>query len=420
MRVSKPCRVRSSFTVWLLLGVFIFMLNSPSLAKTVVTMSGHEYTRQMFEQHAAEYMALHPDVQLEFLFVNTATVQGMNKLLTMTAGDMMPDIIHSFIGITAELFNAGVLDPMPAQLAAEAQSFFLPPILPSVMFTGRLYGIPTENQLYALGWNQRLFNEAGVVANIKTWQDLYDRARKLTRVGGDGQIIQSGFSILGQYARFAESFINMIWNNGGDYIDANGVLYLDQPPAIETLEFLTRMSAEGLFSFDNHLRNGKGAMTVTPTFWRAQIEQQQPHDLEFIRTSLMPVNKGTHTAIQYGWGLFVSSQSKNKEIAWDFVRWLTMERGKSGFTRMSDSLMSMPNNRLDLGRKEYLEDPFFEGFVAGLEVLRSEPVLPQQSQRQQTIYQTLRPVILGTTSISQGIADVMLKLENSLKESGVR
>jgi ABC-type glycerol-3-phosphate transport system substrate-binding protein len=212
----------------------------------------------------------------------------------------------------------------------------------------------------------------------------------------------------------------MIWTNGGEYIDSNGGLYLDQPPAIETLEYLTRMSAEGLFSFDNHLRNGKGAMTVTPTFWRAQIAAQQPHDIEFIRTSLMPVNKGKHAAIQYGWGLFVSSQSKNKEIAWDFVRWLTMEKANNGFTRMSESLMSMPNNRLDLGRKEYLDDPFFAGFIDGLEVLRSEPALPQQAQRQQAIYQTLRPVILGTTPVSQGIADVMLKLENILKEAGVR
>lgn len=167
MKVSEYGKVRRSLAVLLLPIVFVLVLSAASQAKTVVTMTGHEYTRQMFEQHAAEYMELHPDVQLEFLFVNTATDQGINKLLTMTVGDMMPDVIHGFIGVTVGLLNAGVMDPMPPQLAAEAKAFFLPPVLPSVTYNGQLYGVPTENQLYALGWNQRLFNEAGVVANIK-------------------------------------------------------------------------------------------------------------------------------------------------------------------------------------------------------------------------------------------------------------
>lgn len=127
MKVSEYGKVRRSLAVLLLPIVFVLVLSAASQAKTVVTMTGHEYTRQMFEQHAAEYMELHPDVQLEFLFVNTATDQGINKLLTMTVGDMMPDVIHGFIGVTVGLLNAGVMDPMPPQLAAEAKAFFLPP-----------------------------------------------------------------------------------------------------------------------------------------------------------------------------------------------------------------------------------------------------------------------------------------------------
>jgi len=53
MKVSEYGKVRRSLAVLLLPIVFVLVLSAASQAKTVVTMTGHEYTRQMFEQHAA-------------------------------------------------------------------------------------------------------------------------------------------------------------------------------------------------------------------------------------------------------------------------------------------------------------------------------------------------------------------------------
>jgi ABC-type glycerol-3-phosphate transport system substrate-binding protein len=233
----------------------------------------------------------------------------------------------------------------------------------------------------------------------------------------------SGFSILGQFARFAQCFMNMVWANGGTYIDDAGIYRMNEQPAVETLQYLADLYAGGLFSMNNHLRNGKAAMTITPTFWRTQLQDSQPASFPDIRSSLLPNNKGAKVAFQYGWGLFVAQKSKNSELAWDFLRWLTMEKSETGFTRMSNSMLalgSMPSNKLDLARKEYRTDPFFQGFVQGLDVMKSEPVLPQQSLRHNILYKTLRPAIEGTVSIAQAMADAQQQINTVLAENSLK
>jgi maltose-binding protein MalE len=100
-----------------------------------------------------------------------------------------------------------------------------------------------------------------------------------------------------------------------------------------------------------------------------------------------------------------------------------MEKNETSFTRMSDSMLalgSMPSNKLDLARKEYRTDPFFQGFVAGLDVMRSEPVLPQQSLRHNILYKILRPAIEGTVSVAQAMADSEQQITAVLKENAAK
>jgi maltose-binding protein MalE len=135
---------------------------------------------------------------------------------------------------------------------------------------------------------------------------------------------------------------------------------------------------------------------------------------------IIPPNKGQPVAYHYSYGFYVSKQSHNAEEAWRFLRWLTMERGESGRTRMGDQMAtigSMPTNAVDISaRAEIHKDPFYEGFLPSLNVARSEPLLPEMSRRHQMISDAIGPVFRGTTSVSSALEQLQQQIETTLAQ----
>lgn len=143
-------------------------------------------------------------------------------------------------------------------------------------------------------------------------------------------------------------------------------------------------------------------------------------DYPNLRTALVPNGSGPKVSYQYGWGIFVSSQSQHPDEAWAFLRWLTMEKGEKGTTRMSDHMVrlgSLPTNKLDVVRSEFHQDPFFRGFIDALEVARSEPLFPQMSLRQQELHMILSPAILGTSPPGAALEEAQRRIAAILAEA---
>ena len=170
------CKSVGVKTVLLSTMVLVALTLSTAAAKKVLTI--HPWSSMgdssMMEQIVAEYEALNPDVEIEIIG-RIPTYEFLMKLMLMP---QMPDIVECHLDWFPELMAAGIPAPLPDDLDAEARRFFLAPTLQSLIYDGRLYGIPTTYVLYSLGYHQDLFDDIGLNQVPQTWQELEQAARR--------------------------------------------------------------------------------------------------------------------------------------------------------------------------------------------------------------------------------------------------
>jgi len=111
------------------------------------------------------------------------------KLMLMP---QMADVQETHLGWFPELMQAGIPSPLPPELDSKVKKFFFPPVLQPILHGGHLYAVPTEYQLYALGYNTRVWAEAGMVDPPKTWTELKQMALKGTQRYPDGSVERIG------------------------------------------------------------------------------------------------------------------------------------------------------------------------------------------------------------------------------------
>ncbi|MDF2725617.1 MAG: extracellular solute-binding protein family 1 [Paenibacillus sp.] len=136
-----------------------------------------------------------PHVTTKFIGVDTA-----NKILLperIAAGEQI-DIMYTSVGMIHEnVLKSGLAFDMTD--LAKTQKLDLNQFEPSTLelirqiSSGKLYGIPTSNSYASIVYNKDLFDKFGEAypTNGLTWDDLYQKARKLTR--NDGGIQYRGF-----------------------------------------------------------------------------------------------------------------------------------------------------------------------------------------------------------------------------------
>lgn len=411
------CQVSLLVSVAIVLG-----LSLGSNANTVLNFVGHWKDADLaeFEAYAQEYTSLHPDIQIQHIYAPMWGIDGMNKLLVMSAGGAAPDIFHTYLAVAPEMLAGGMMAPMPPTLAAEVERFFLKQVLGGVSYKGKVTGIPTENQTYVLGYNERILQETGLAQPPQTWAELRWTAARTYKGTPDGNAQRVGLTIDGGtgYIPYVHTILSLIWSNNGDYVTDDGKVLLTEQPVVDTLDFLADMARSGFFALNRWIGNGTAAMSVIPPWRRGGYVKDV--EWENMRTTLIPHGAGSHVSYQYGWGLFVASESKHSKEAWDFLRWYTLERGSNGYTRLSNFMSrmgSLPTNRLDISRPEYRKEPFFAGFVSSLDVARSEPVLPEMPLRQQQLFALTMNAALGQAPIRSSLEQARAKIEQILADS---
>jgi len=418
-------QVRLAVVCTLLLLVLVSAVGVTKTVLTVVPWHGMgDYNKGgMRESLAAEYEALRPDIEIQIL-ERLPIQEFILKLMLMPE---MPDVIETHLGWFPELMDAGIPSALPPDLDSKAKRFFFQPVLQPIVHGGRLYAIPTEYQLYALGYNTRIWAEAGMVEPPKTWDELRQMARKGTQRNPDGSIKRIGLRFSGIDPREEKhgeyethTYLTFLWGNDGYYVDDTGRPGFDRPEALETVEYLTEMVRTEVAQADGWygLNADSAFMAIVPAWQRNELRAAMPDGFT-IASSLIPYNKGNHATVQYGWGFIVPSKAKHPEEAWEFLDWLTMRTEGAELTRSGKAMQwlgSVPTNQNDLRyRKELHEETFWEGFIQGMDVARPEPHFPQILSRWKVVAEYLSPIMSLQVPPAQGLSEVQWRIASMLE-----
>ncbi len=409
-------------------GATLAALSPVSSAKTVLRVApwggmGDRNKGGLLEQYIEEYKKVRPDVEIEVLG-QIPTYDFLPKLLLMPE---MPDILETHLGWFPELMQAGIPSPVPADIQQQMRRFFFAPTLIPFTYSGQLYGIPTEYQLYALGYNKRLFEEAGFSGPPETWADLRLIASKATKLNPNGTIARAGFRFSGYgWAGGGEgethTFLALLRSNNGVYVDEKRRAQLDRPEALETMEFLVDMIRQQIAVPNGWggIPEGTTFMAIIPSWARGGFAQAMGADFANAATSLIPHGKGNFATTQYGWGFIVPTKAKNAKEAWEFLRWLTLQEGPNGLTRTGQAMAnlgSIPTNPVDLrARRELQSHSFWRGFIEGMNYAQPEPGYPQIFVRWKELGKALEPVLRLQISPVQGLADAQRRIQTVLDQ----
>src|SRR3989344_70483 len=238
-----------------------------------------------------------------------------------------------------------ILYPAPAEIFSQAEfaDKFLDVARADFMRGSNIYGVPLYVDTLALYYNNDLFNSAGIVLPPANWDEFAQYARKLTQRKSNGEIAISGAAFGGgESVLYSPDILAMLMiQYGAQMIDKDGRVKLiggaGQGGAgnftEKALEFYTSFAKQGDPNFSwlgdkagnslNMFAVNRAAMILGYSSTKNAILAKSSK-VSF-GVAAVPQMKNAVFKKNYAdyWGFGVYKNSKNKDAAWQFLKFLS-------------------------------------------------------------------------------------------------
>lgn len=356
---------------------------------------------------AKEFEKANPNINIKITTVPYDQYQ--QRLQLAVQGGNPPDV-----STVDQIWNPGFasggaivpLDDFISKSDSVKQGNFFSGAWESATYDNQVWGIPFNVDVWQFTYyNRKLLDEAGVdPQQLTTWEGLRQAGAKLT---GDGKF---GVGLFGHKGEdtvvIADSFI---YSNGGSVLNEDGSCALDEPEAIEALEYLNDLqqyAPSGILNSSSEDMRELFLNESLATEWWPALEQPtlQDSDLswDFV-VGTAPEGKepiGTYG----GWNLVIYENAADKEAAWKFVEFLTRPDVNG---RVVD-LVPANKEAADKFLKENRRHP--ELILEHLENARPRPLSPQYLELSTIENEMLQKIFRGTPA-EQAAADACNRIE---------
>ncbi|CAM3826717.1 sugar ABC transporter substrate-binding protein [Cohnella lubricantis] len=281
-----------------------------------------EKEEQFFRDLVDEYNKSQNEVEIEYSTYDQTNYTS-TKLPTGFASGDGPDIYMISPGDFMKFANSGLMADLTPYFPEGAKEDFLPASLDAVTVDGKILALPYELELLGLYYNEDMLKNAGVEVP-KTWDELYDAAKKLTTNKVAGLVLPPD---KGAYFNFV--WYPFLWQQGGNVLSEDGTKStFNTPEAAKALDFWGSFFRDGLSptklqqgptEIDN-LGSQGAAMQVAGT-WAITRAEEVFGDVP-INVAPLPIPEGGKAATDAGgWKFAVNGKSEHVEEAAKFVMW---------------------------------------------------------------------------------------------------
>jgi multiple sugar transport system substrate-binding protein len=376
---------------------------------------------------AAAYSELHPEVTIELeTFAYDSYIQ---TLQTALPAGTEADILHMFGTWTCSY--ADNLQPVPEDvitLEAAREDFFSGP-LDGNTCDETLYALPEESNVEygATLVNTAMASDAGV--STDGWAD-YDEfiadAQAMTVVQ-DGVVTRAGYHFTAGDG-LAHSFLSLIIQAGGNYLNEDGTAYtLDTPEGAEALGLLKRMADAPVVDpvLFNDVQNWVGdcyfteqcAMGLVGPWVVADYQEDYPEvAADTIYVKLPPLDGSDAFIADSGWSLTVSNHSPNADVAWDFVKFATLDPENAAQWNLTSGTLPALKANAEGAAKEQLIAAF-PHFATWFEILPNAQFVGQLPDRDRFYYEIIQNHGLAALEGSETVEEALQAMENEANET---
>jgi multiple sugar transport system substrate-binding protein len=254
--------------------------------------------------------------------------------LSSTAEDVI--FVHQF-DTNARLPD--FLEPLDGYLAAAPIPGFpddwAPGVTAASVFDGKRYLVPFRCGAMTLWYNDQIFAERGLSGGPKVPEDIYEIAKAATYTRDNGEKV-FGVAFRGTSWSITEDLAALSRSYGGDMVQPDGTVTINQPPVVAAVNLLKRLFKEGLMppnwaTLDQAgviqlFKDNRVAMTLGGTNYNKTFNDGQSLVNGHAVATRWPLVKELQTPErQYGagtvfyWGLGILKGSQHKDAAAKFI-----------------------------------------------------------------------------------------------------
>lgn len=398
-----------------ILGVLALLSFSLATAQEPITIQfwDNQQTESglsQFQQTAVdEFEAANPGINVEVTTIPYPEYQ--DRLLLAVQSGEGPDVSTVDQIWNSAFAVAGAIDPLDELIANSAgikQENFFPGAWESATWEGQVWGVPFNVDVWQFTfYNNTLLQEAGVdPATLATWEGLKAAAEALT----DREAGRYGVGLFSHMGEDTVVVMNsFVYSNGGSVLLEDGTCGLDQPEAVEALEYLKSLepyAPEGVLNASSGSMRELFLNGSLATEWWPALEQPTllASDLDWGFVNGTAPEGKTPVGTYGGWNLVMYSNSEHKEAVWKFIEFMT-DPAVNG--RVVD-LIPANIEAADAFLTETRRDP--EAILEHLNNARPRPLSPQYLQVS-TIQQEMMQAIFSGTPVADAAAAACAEID---------
>jgi len=270
-----------------------------------------------------------------------------------------PDVFYIDSNVFLDWVTQGLLEPLDsyAKKSKFSSKPFYGPLLNGFKYKGKIYGYPKDWSPLAMEVNSALAAKAGVnPAKIKTWKDLTAAAQKLKPVmTGDAKPICLNSTW--------DRALAFVYQNGGSFLNASKTKStIDSPAAKAAMDYYVGLIKQGLADIPAKLSVGwcgealgkQKAAIIFEGNWLFPFMASTFPDVKFV-TERMLMNK-QHGNLAFTVSYSMAKDAKNKDAAWQLIRYLVGKPGMKTWTSKGLALPSRSDVPPAAGRAAFLAD----------------------------------------------------------------
>lgn len=299
------------------------------------------------DKYINEWNQTHPKIQVKHKSIADFT-QLLPTIMAKQTSGQQADILHVYSLWGGQLDENNVFDTPPEDVQKSIKENYPSAAVKGSTVNNKLLGYPSEVETYALYYNKKLLKEAGYTKPPKTWDELYQMAKAMTKRDSSGKLQVEGFGMKpsNDASGVVHPYLSLLHSAGGYFINDQGTKTgLDSKVGLKTLQFQqkfidnkvtdTSVNVAKAFPSENV------AMAIGAGWWQGSLKMIMQDKFKHVGIAPMPSPDGKKQGtVSYSYFYGVNSKSEHKKEAWKFLKWLNSKPQKNGATAEGKFLLT--------------------------------------------------------------------------------
>ncbi|MGQ9584108.1 MAG: ABC transporter substrate-binding protein [Anaerolineae bacterium] len=370
-----------------------------------------EISEEKMQEILKAFYATDAGKNIEIERISLPFAQVRDKIIATHLAGQIADVLNMNSPWVVELAEQGILEPLNPYLESAGKDFTDSLVSgPMQPWKGQIHCIPLTSIPFLLFYNEKKLEEAGFSEPPKTWADVESMGPKLTDPAKNTYCYASGMAAQAPYNGVRIEIWPLIYQCN-DNVVKDGKANMNSPAAAKALKFWVKLVNElkiyapgVLTNLEKDKIEAFGA-EQTALLWSnvahvTVLEQRNPA----LKFGLAPLPEGdTYGTGLTGWNSSIAKLSKNKEAAWEFIRWLSSPEGNAILTMAAKHL---PGNTKSDVSEMLKRDPRLNVPVEILKrgrVLNPEAAMPEFTNLCRISIEQIHEVVNGRKSVEEAL-----------------